>query len=48
MTSRFPVEAEVISALLARTASAAATGKFEAFKTGHAFDATARNPRWLG
>jgi len=34
--------------LLARTASAAATGRFEPFKTTSIFDATAQNPQWLG
>jgi aryl-alcohol dehydrogenase-like predicted oxidoreductase len=34
-------------ALLARTAPAAATGKFEPFKTSDQYDGTARNPRWL-
>ena len=40
-------EAEV-NALLAKTAAAAATGKFEPFKTTSMFDATALNPKWLG
>ena len=35
-------------ALLARTASAAAHGRFELFKTTSIFDATATNPEWLG
>ena len=34
--------------LLARTAKAAAEGRFERFKTTNGFDGTARNPRWLG
>ncbi|HWI40767.1 MAG TPA: aldo/keto reductase [Verrucomicrobiae bacterium] len=34
--------------LLKRTAQAAATGKFEPFKTTNGFDATAQNPQWLG
>jgi aryl-alcohol dehydrogenase-like predicted oxidoreductase len=37
-----------IAALLAKTAVAAATGKFEPFKTTHQFDATATHPEWLG
>lgn len=35
-------------ALLARTAGAAAHGRFELFKTSSIFDATATNPEWLG
>jgi aryl-alcohol dehydrogenase-like predicted oxidoreductase len=34
-------------ALLARTAPAAADGRFELFKTGTQFDGTALNPHWL-
>lgn len=34
--------------LLARTASAAATGRFETFKTTNGFDGTAQHPEWLG
>jgi predicted aldo/keto reductase-like oxidoreductase len=37
-----------IADLLARTAKAASTGKFEGFKTTNAFDGTAKNPQWLG
>jgi predicted aldo/keto reductase-like oxidoreductase len=40
-------EAEV-TALLAKTAKAAAKGEYEGFKTGTQFDATAKNPQWLG
>lgn len=36
------------AALLAKTAEAAKTGKFERFKTDAKFDGTAKNPRWLG
>jgi aryl-alcohol dehydrogenase-like predicted oxidoreductase len=43
-----PLSQEDVKALLARTAQAAATGKFERFKTDTVFDATAHNPRWLG
>ena len=32
----------------AKTAKAAATGRFEPFKTSGIFDATAQNPAWLG
>jgi len=35
-------------ALLAKTASAAARGQFELFKTTTIFDSTASNPEWLG
>jgi aryl-alcohol dehydrogenase-like predicted oxidoreductase len=42
-----PSQAET-DALLARTAQAAAGGKFETFKTTANFDATAHNPSWLG
>lgn len=35
-------------ALLARTAKAAATGRYEPFKTTSIFDGTAQNPEWLG
>jgi hypothetical protein len=37
-----------VAALLARTAKAAARGKYERFKTTNGFDGTARNPKWLG
>jgi aryl-alcohol dehydrogenase-like predicted oxidoreductase len=43
-----PMSADELSALLVRTAEAAATGRFEPFKTTAGFDATAHNPRWLG
>lgn len=36
------------SALLARTAKAAESGRFEPYKTTKDFDATDRNPHWLG
>jgi aryl-alcohol dehydrogenase-like predicted oxidoreductase len=34
--------------LLARTARAAAEGRFEGFKTTNGFDGTAKHPEWLG
>ena len=40
-------EAEVAK-LLAKTAAAAASGKFELFKTTSHHDSTAKNPQWLG
>jgi len=43
-----PMNPETVAALLARTAQAAATGKFEGFKTTPQFDATAQHPEWLG
>jgi aryl-alcohol dehydrogenase-like predicted oxidoreductase len=36
------------NALLAKTREPAATGKFERFKTAADFDATAKNPAWIG
>jgi len=43
-----PMTASQITALLHRTAVAAADGRYEPFKTTEKFDGTARNPRWLG
>jgi aryl-alcohol dehydrogenase-like predicted oxidoreductase len=43
-----PMDAAQVHALLARTAEAAARGRFEPFKTSSIFDATAGNPDWLG
>jgi uncharacterized protein len=43
-----PLDHAQISALLARTATAASEGKFELFKTTSHFDGTAQNPKWLG
>jgi hypothetical protein len=37
-----------IAALLGKTASAAANGKFELYKTAEQFDGTTHNPQWLG
>jgi predicted aldo/keto reductase-like oxidoreductase len=37
-----------VSGLLTRTREAATSGKYEPFKTGEGFDATSRNPQWLG
>jgi predicted aldo/keto reductase-like oxidoreductase len=42
-----PLSASEISALLARTKEAAATGQFEPFKTTPQFDSTAQNPQWM-
>lgn len=43
-----PMTPTEVSALLAKTASAAASGKYERFKTDSRFDGTAKNPKWLG
>ena len=43
-----PMNQEEIAQLLGRTASAAAQGKFELYKTSTSFDGTAHNPQWLG
>ena len=37
-----------MTAILSKTKDAAMTGKFEKFKTEAHFDATAKNPEWLG
>lgn len=37
-----------LEVLLAKTAKAAATGRYEPFKTTSIFDGTAENPQWLG
>lgn len=43
-----PMNDEQEQALLAKTASSAARGEFEPFKTSSIFDSTAQNPDWLG
>jgi predicted aldo/keto reductase-like oxidoreductase len=43
-----PMTASQITALLNRTAAAAADGRYEPFKTTEKFDSTARFPQWLG
>jgi len=43
-----PMSNEQRSALLSRTARVAGQGEYEPYKTGTAFDATSRNPHWLG
>lgn len=43
-----PMKPEQVAALLARTRTAAAEGKYELFKTSDRFDGTAKNPKWLG
>jgi tyrosyl-tRNA synthetase len=43
-----PMQAGEVESLLAKTAQAAQHGKFEHYKTTHAFDGTYQNPQWLG
>jgi predicted aldo/keto reductase-like oxidoreductase len=43
-----PLDQAQMNSLLARTATAAAEGKFELFKTTSHYDGTAQNPKWLG
>ncbi|MHC5822289.1 MAG: aldo/keto reductase [Nostoc sp.] len=43
-----PMSQQQLTALLARTAQAAAQGQYELFKTTSHFDSTAKNPEWLG
>ncbi len=43
-----PLTEEQLSALLAKTATLAARGEFEPFKTTLDFDGTAHHPQWLG
>jgi aryl-alcohol dehydrogenase-like predicted oxidoreductase len=42
-----PMDGATVRALLARTATAAATGRYELFKTSDRYDATAKHPEWL-
>ncbi|MBV9999078.1 MAG: aldo/keto reductase [Verrucomicrobia bacterium] len=43
-----PFNSEQLATLLAKTRQAAASGKFELYKTSNKFDSTAQNPRYLG
>lgn len=43
-----PMSSEQVQTLLAKTATAGASGEFEPFKTSSIFDGTAQNPDWLG
>jgi aryl-alcohol dehydrogenase-like predicted oxidoreductase len=43
-----PLSDAELTALLSKTALAAARGEFEPFKTSSLFDGTAQNPAWLG
>jgi uncharacterized protein len=42
-----PLSEMQVSALLAKTADAAQNGRYEPYKTSHAFDSTYYNPQWL-
>jgi aryl-alcohol dehydrogenase-like predicted oxidoreductase len=43
-----PLSEPELTALLSKTATAAARGEFEPFKTSSIFDGTAQHPAWLG
>lgn len=43
-----PFSREQLASLLAKTAQAAAKGKFEPFKTSSVYDGTAQNVEWMG
>ena len=43
-----PMSEEEVQALLAKTVRASSRGEYELFKTTSVFDATAKNPKWLG
>ncbi len=43
-----PMASDQVATLLAKTAQAAAGGRFELFKTSQHFDSTAQHPEWLG
>jgi aryl-alcohol dehydrogenase-like predicted oxidoreductase len=43
-----PLTHEQVRALLSRTATAAADGRYEPFKTSSRYDSTAKHPEWLG
>jgi predicted aldo/keto reductase-like oxidoreductase len=43
-----PLSSRQISAILGKTAQAAADGKYELFKTSAHFDSTAKHPEWMG
>jgi predicted aldo/keto reductase-like oxidoreductase len=43
-----PLTAQALDALRTRTAAAGHDGQFEPFKTSTMFDATSRNPDWMG
>jgi aryl-alcohol dehydrogenase-like predicted oxidoreductase len=43
-----PLSKEQLTALVKKTTKAAASGKYERFKTDNVFDSTAKHPEWLG
>jgi len=43
-----PMSTAQVTALLAKTATAAQSGEYELYKTSHHFDGTFQNPQWLG
>jgi predicted aldo/keto reductase-like oxidoreductase len=43
-----PLSEQEVATLLAKTAQAAARGRYELYKTTEQFDSTTRNPEWLG
>ena len=43
-----PLSTAEVAALLAKTAQAAARGRYELYKTSDHIDSTAHNPQWLG
>jgi predicted aldo/keto reductase-like oxidoreductase len=43
-----PMNSNEVAALLAKTAQAAQSGRYELYKTTHTFDGTFQNPQWLG
>jgi predicted aldo/keto reductase-like oxidoreductase len=43
-----PMNSNEVAALLAKTAQAAQSGRYELYKTTHTFDGTYQNPQWLG
>ena len=43
-----PMSGDEVAALLSKTASVAAAGAYEPYKTSHMFDGTYQHPEWLG
>jgi predicted aldo/keto reductase-like oxidoreductase len=43
-----PMNRQEVAAILAKTAEAARSGRYEPYKTTHDFDGTYQNPEWLG
>src|SRR6185437_4130488 len=43
-----PMNRQEVAAILAKTAAAARSGRYEPYKTTHDFDGTYQNPEWLG